>query len=159
MQEIHVKGGQEDFLDAERCLIELPRGSASRKHPADLKVPRFATWTKHCINTLTNHQKMVLLTITSSILAALQACRDRGLDYQITTDATEPPLGHPMIGAPISHSQILNTFRVLRKQEALKPSVSFHLNELLEGSRIYNEAPSSKAEPVRLVKMPTLLPY
>ncbi|RAL62062.1 hypothetical protein DID88_002549 [Monilinia fructigena] len=55
----------------------------------------------------------------------------------------EPLLANPRIGNPISHSQIIDLWRDLKKQD---PSL-FTLELLLRGSRVYVPPPKPKAEP------------
>lgn len=56
----------------------------------------------------------------------------------------EPPLKNPKIGNPISHGQIIDLSRKLRKHN-LSPLT---LELLLRGSRVYVSPPVPKAEPV-----------
>ncbi|KAA8566192.1 hypothetical protein EYC84_008793 [Monilinia fructicola] len=55
----------------------------------------------------------------------------------------EPLLANPMIGNPISHNQIIDLWRDLKKQDRS----SFNLELLLRGSRVYVPPPKPKAEP------------
>ncbi|KAH7029088.1 endoplasmic reticulum-based factor for assembly of V-ATPase-domain-containing protein [Microdochium trichocladiopsis] len=89
---------------------------------------------------------MVLLTMTRSIVEALQAVPDT--QDAMIGDATaetsqEPSLSSPAIGKPISHGQIID----LRNR--LKPldKDRFSLEKLLLGASVYVPPPPPKAEP------------
>jgi len=91
---------------------------------------------------------MVLLTMTPAIVAAVQACYQlHELRDELDT-ACEPSMSDPAIGKPITHTQLIAISKVLREHDKQEPSVSYHLDELLRGSRIYYEPPKPKAEPV-----------
>ena len=100
---------------------------------------------------------MVLLTITSSILRAIGACRNLCEEDEFDAASSEPSLNSPEVGDPISHSQILTLSKKLRKENYLPPDIPIHLDDLLRGSRVYHEAPTPKAEPVRHGTMPCFL--
>lgn len=97
---------------------------------------------------------MVLLTMTPSIVDALQElCRLKGAN-QLDNVASQPEskdqpsLAHPSVGLPISHGQIVDTWRAL---QALEQSPATHTLELLlRGSHIYVAPPPPKPEPVGL---------
>jgi TMEM199 family protein len=89
---------------------------------------------------------MVLLTITPTILSALNHA-----------PATfEPPLEEEsrFIGAPISHSQLVNLGQLLRSQESEPP---YTLASLLRGSKVYVPPLPPKPAPVRRCFPPTTL--
>jgi len=86
---------------------------------------------------------MVLLTITSSILRAL----DLRQGEEATADEVatpEPSLVAPEVGRPISHGQVLDLWR----QRRAEGDDSFSLETLLSGSRVYVPPPPPKPEPV-----------
>ena len=89
---------------------------------------------------------MALLTMTPTIVAAVQACHD--LEGILPDNAEEPSLADPAVGNPISHIQLIAISKQLRKQRKKLPSHSSHLDNLLRGSKIYIEVPPPKAEPV-----------
>ena len=93
---------------------------------------------------------MVRLTITPALVSAINVIHDGHLDHTMTDDEIDSTLGSPKVGDPITHQQILAIYKSSRRQIGLSPSVLFHLDELLRGSRIYHEPPKPKAEPVRL---------
>lgn len=92
---------------------------------------------------------MVLLTITPTVVAAIQACSQLHELPDELDDACEPSISDPAIGKPISHTQLIAISKVLRKHNKEESSVACNLDELLRGSRIYYEPPKPKAEPVR----------
>ena len=104
-------------------------------------------------------EQMVLLTITSSILRSIGACRDLCEEYDFDAASTGPSLDSPKVGDPISHSQIIALSSTLKRKRKsyLPPDIPIHLDELLRGSRVYHEAPRPKAEPVRHDRMPYFL--
>lgn len=95
---------------------------------------------------------MVYLTMTSAIVAALEAM-DR-LDLDLTDIENVQTSGHSLgnygIGNPIGHEQIIAISKLLRNynESHFPTSVPFHLDDLLRGSKIYQEFPKAKAEPV-----------
>ena len=94
---------------------------------------------------------MVRLTITPAILRALQELQDRG---QVPQAQDEASLEQPAIGNPITHGQILAISKILKEignnaiKDNLDDLVSYHLDDLLRGSKVYVEPPKPKAEPV-----------
>lgn len=97
---------------------------------------------------------MVRLTITPAILRALEELQDRGQVPESLGEASEPSLDQPAAGNPITHGQIIAISKTLRETERnatnfkLKTQVSYHLDDLLRGSKVYVEPPKPKAEPV-----------
>lgn len=85
---------------------------------------------------------MVLLTMTASIVEALQLVADTP---DAPTNGETPSLADPAVGSPISHMQIIE----LRNN--LQPSIKerFPLEMLLRGAAVYVPPPPPKAEPVR----------
>ncbi|MCJ1301660.1 hypothetical protein MMC08_004461 [Hypocenomyce scalaris] len=99
---------------------------------------------------------MVQLTMTPAIVAALQACHKINPSI-LSSDAqaTDPSLEDPVVGHPISHGQIIGMSRSIRKHAdspgearmAAGELPSYHLDDLLRGSRVYIEPSKPKAEP------------
>lgn len=94
---------------------------------------------------------MVLLTMTASIVEAL-----KNLDEPIVAPAAdtsrnenctgdEPFLQNAAVGNPISHGQIIDTW----KQLAAKGNREYSLEGLLRGAAVYIPPPPPKLEPVR----------
>ena len=112
------------------------------------------------IHSLQQQCVMVRLTITPAILRALQELQDRGQVPQIQDEAS---LDQPAIGNPITHGQILAISKILKEirmntiDDNVDDLVSYHLDDLLRGSRVYVEPPKPKAEPVGLIYL--LLPH
>lgn len=105
--------------------------------------------------------EMVRLMITPAISAAIREAQRSSLDLSRTTEAPEPSLDNPSIGDPISHGQIIALSKLLRHvndepEEPPQPMASYHLDDLLRGTRIYHEPPKRKAEPVGLRCVPNL---
>lgn len=99
-----------------------------------------------------NQARMVYLTMTSAIVAALEAVDRLHLDLgDIENIRTS---GHSVdnhaIGNPIAHEQIIAISKLLRihNENPALLSVPYHLDDLLRGSRIYQESPKPKTEPV-----------
>ncbi|KAL8797494.1 MAG: hypothetical protein Q9195_000310 [Heterodermia aff. obscurata] len=90
---------------------------------------------------------MVRLTITPALVTAINAIRDGHLDLTVTDGEIDSTLGSPKVGDPITHRQILAVSKSLKRQIGVSSPVPFHLDELLRGSRIYNEPPEPKAGP------------
>ncbi|KAK3400584.1 endoplasmic reticulum-based factor for assembly of V-ATPase-domain-containing protein [Sordaria brevicollis] len=83
---------------------------------------------------------MVLLTVTSSILEALQRIPDAPSKLQRDGD---PSLDDAQIGAPISHGQIVDLWNLLKAGDHKE----YSLEILLRGSRVYVPPPPPKPEP------------
>jgi len=83
---------------------------------------------------------MVLLTMTASIVEALQLAADTP---DKLTNGDTPSLADPAIGKPISHTQIIEL------RNSLQPPVTerFPLETLLRGAAVYVPPPPPKAEP------------
>ncbi|KAK8183369.1 endoplasmic reticulum-based factor for assembly of V-ATPase-domain-containing protein [Phyllosticta capitalensis] len=103
---------------------------------------------------------MVLLTMTSAIVAAVQTCHDLADAEQMSKlqPPSEPSLSDPELGKPISHGQLIDIAEFLKARlntpddthdqpvnEEQRPS--FRLNDLLRGSRVYIPPPKPKPEP------------
>ena len=94
---------------------------------------------------------MVLLTITPNIVNALKVLR--GYDAGLTVP-DEPSLENPAVGKPITHTQVIAISKCLREdrdrlgEEGKDVSTSYHLDDLLRGSKVYIEPPKPKKEQV-----------
>ena len=97
---------------------------------------------------------MVRLTITPAILRAIEELQDRKQFPEDLSEASEPSLNKPTLGKPITHGQIISISHTLRKirfqstNGVVHTDVSYHLDDLLRGSRVYVDPPKPKAEPV-----------
>ena len=97
---------------------------------------------------------MVLLTMTPAIVRAVQTARE--LDestFEQLQLPSDPSLAEPEVRNPISHSQLIDIAKLLKKHAPANDeghAVSYHLNTLLKGSRIYIPPPPPKKEPVRI---------
>ena len=96
---------------------------------------------------------MVCLTITPAMLRALEELQKRGHVPEAREETSEPSLKQPAIGNPISHGQIIEISRTLKKIKIgstngnLENTLSYHLDDLLRGSKIYVKPQKPKAEP------------
>lgn len=97
---------------------------------------------------------MVRLTMTPTILRALEHIQEKGQVPRVRSEFSEPSLDQPAVGNPITHGQIIAISKTLKeiktdasngKEEAM---VSYHLDDLLRGSKVYIEPSKPKAEPV-----------
>ncbi|KAK7968920.1 hypothetical protein PG996_002638 [Apiospora saccharicola] len=95
---------------------------------------------------------MVLLTMTSSIVEALQAVHgsegapaidDSKSDEASDKATTEPSLADPATGKPIPHGQIIDLWKQLKTLGHLK----YSLEDLLRGATVYIPPPPPKPEP------------
>ncbi|KAI1505190.1 endoplasmic reticulum-based factor for assembly of V-ATPase-domain-containing protein [Biscogniauxia marginata] len=91
---------------------------------------------------------MVLLTMTPFIVEALETLLDSTLsevsqDDDSRTDTKEPSLKDPAVGKPISHAQIIDTWKQLKGQDRNE----IKLEGLLCGATIYTPPPPPKPEP------------
>lgn len=112
--------------------------------------------------------EMVLLTMTPSIVEALQFVREsegapaiqdskseEASDKATTTDvSTEPSLESAVAGKPISHGQVIDLWKQLKSEGHSK----YSLEDLLRGATVYIPPPSPKPEPVRTPCSPSQLP-
>lgn len=94
---------------------------------------------------------MVLLTMTPALVAALEECKNLSLIDQIVS--AKPSLEEPRDGNPVAHDQVISISRLLKAHygnASVEESerVSYHINDLLRGSKIYVEPPKPKPEPV-----------
>lgn len=98
---------------------------------------------------------MVLLTMTSNIVAALEQINEPV--NVIASVNTDPSLAEPTVGHPISHAQLIAVAKHLRDRNQNETHVLSHLDRLLRGSKIYIEPSQPKAQPVR--SLITVLAY
>ena len=95
---------------------------------------------------------MVLLTMTTAIVAAVKEYNEKSKirPDNIKVAESSPSLSDPAIGKPISHEQVLDIAKYLKtnKEEATS-SISYHLGDLLRGSKVYTPPPKPKIEQVR----------
>lgn len=97
---------------------------------------------------------MVRLTMTPAILRALEYLEESGQVSRVRGAASEPSLDQPAVGNPITHGQIIAISKTLRENKTdandEKPETmsSYHLDDLLRGSKVYIDPPKPKAEPV-----------
>lgn len=100
---------------------------------------------------------MVLLTMTPGMIEALQAYHSNPPSLaEGPTLPCEPSLENAAAGDPISHCQLVEIAKHLRKQAALREELdlqprgqpSYHLDDLLRGSRVFIPPAKPKAEPV-----------
>lgn len=97
---------------------------------------------------------MVRLTMTPAILRALKRLHERGQVPAFRGEASEPSLDQPAVGNPITHGQIIAISKTLKDINTdatngeFESIVSYHLDDLLRGSKVYVESPKPKAEPV-----------
>ena len=84
--------------------------------------------------------------MTSAMIAALEAVDRLDLDLE----GIENRLGNRAVGNPIGHEHILAISKLLQNHNEKHSvlSVPYHLDDLLRGSRIYQEPSKPKAEPV-----------
>lgn len=96
---------------------------------------------------------MVLLSMTSAMVDAIHTIRSHKIDKSdLDLDNQGPSLSDPAIGRQIAHTQVIELSKLLRKSHSSleKPGIPYHLDDLLRGSKIYDEPPHPKAEPVSL---------
>jgi TMEM199 family protein len=85
---------------------------------------------------------MVCLAMTAAIVAAIESCKDHGLqDALDTKSSTDPPLDEPALDKPVSHGQLIDISYALKKHyleagEGLN-QIPCRLDELLRGSQVY----------------------
>lgn len=98
-----------------------------------------------------NNGKMVLLTVTPSILEALKILNNEaGSQPTLLSHGDEPSLDDAAIGNPISHSQIVDIWTTLKNAG----HDGYTLEMLLKGSRVYVPPPPRKPEPVSRTVLP-----
>ncbi|KAI0389931.1 endoplasmic reticulum-based factor for assembly of V-ATPase-domain-containing protein [Xylariaceae sp. FL0594] len=99
--------------------------------------------------------KMVLLTMTSTIVEALNFVQDPKNPHTSLPDTIlrnievdEPSIEDPKVGKPISHGQILDTWKSLRA----RGHTEFRLENMLRGATVYVPPPPPKPEPTEEYK-------
>jgi hypothetical protein len=98
---------------------------------------------------------MVLLCMTAAIVAALeqhQKGQTARQDASEKAPSGEPSLENPQVGSPISHFQLVEISKALRReaqggQRHDRISDDFRLSTLLRGAAFYNPPPPAKPEP------------
>ncbi|KAL9046873.1 MAG: hypothetical protein Q9214_000409 [Letrouitia sp. 1 TL-2023] len=99
---------------------------------------------------------MVLLTITPAMQDGLKALRHSdSLAIELSNLDSDPSLHDPAVEDPISHGQVLTLWRFLQDQRRQSGKnnltkgnpFSYHLDDLLRGSKIYREPVRHKPEP------------
>lgn len=105
---------------------------------------------KCCMPTSLN---MVYLTMTPAMVAALETICRHQLKLVNNEDDWECPLNNPIVGNPVCHSQVIAISRLLGSHEhlLLEETLSYHLDDLLRGSRIFRKPSKPKQEPVRCI--------
>lgn len=95
---------------------------------------------------------MVYLTMTPALVTALNELDRFGLDIgdAYTNPVSAYSLVRPTIGNPISHDQVIRISKLLR-QSQINISIPYHLDDLLRGSKLYQESSKPKAEPVNII--------
>ena len=88
--------------------------------------------------------RMVLLTQTPAIITALETYASQTPLSTLQATDNEPSLTTPTLGAPISHSQILQLFHTLK---STSPHSHPHLPSLLRSSTLYIPPPAPKPQP------------
>ncbi|PHH90237.1 hypothetical protein CDD83_4205 [Cordyceps sp. RAO-2017] len=88
---------------------------------------------------------MVLLTMTPPMVDGIRSLGNSGHASEpgtYATEGSEPSLGQPAVGKPISHGQVVGLWKKLQAS----PSPC-SLEKLLQGSRVYLPPPPPKPEP------------
>lgn len=95
--------------------------------------------------------------MTPVIVQALIHLKSKQEVPEMVGEASEPSLDDPMVGKPISHSQIIAVSKKLKQvlgnvdRNGFDNATSFHLDDLLRGSKVYMEPPKPKAEKVAIL--------
>ena len=101
---------------------------------------------------------MVRLTMTKAMVAALELCNSENKDCPVHRIADEPSLEEPAVGNPISHGQVIQLSKYFKHRsksrenkniDARDDTLTFDLDTLLRGSKVYVEPPKPKPEPVK----------
>lgn len=95
---------------------------------------------------------MVLLSITAAMVDGLTSLRHYDVDKSELRQDDLPRLEEATIGNPIAHAQVITLSKLLKEACTSHEigQVSFHLDDLLRGSVIYNDPPKPREEPVSL---------
>lgn len=112
---------------------------------------------RRCTSSFTR-RRMVLLTVTESMLSAMKYCSEYQVQgWPLEQLEGEPSLKHANIGQPIAHGQVIALSQCLWKRFELHKNegngrqpkgITYDLNGLLRGSKVYSEPPKPKKEPV-----------
>jgi hypothetical protein len=102
---------------------------------------------------------MVLLTLTPAAKSAVELYNQLSKQEE-HGPSSDPSLSEPTVGAPVSHAQLIQVARFLRKSH-LPNKNDFRLDTLLKGANIYVPPPKPKPQPVRihLTLPPSQLPF
>lgn len=93
---------------------------------------------------------MVLLSMTHAIVDGIHIIRNHQIDTSDwDLENPRPSLSDPSIGHPISHAQVIALSKLLREARGFidQADLKYQLDDLLRGSKIYDEPPKPKAEP------------
>jgi hypothetical protein len=91
---------------------------------------------------------MVLLTLTPAAKSAVELYNQLS-DQKHHDPSSGPSLSEPIVGAPVSHAQLIQVARFLRENQ-LSNKNDFRLDTLLKGANIYVPPPKPKPQPVCL---------
>lgn len=93
---------------------------------------------------------MVYLTMTSIMVSALETIIQLELKLENDVINSDYSLANPAIGNPIGHSQVIAISKLLDAHNSMlsEDSNSYHLDNLLRGSKIYTSPPKPQIEPV-----------
>lgn len=97
---------------------------------------------------------MVRLSTTPAIVRALEELQAKGQVPEALGETSEPSLDQPAIGKPITHGQIIAISKTLKEiqtgttNDKSDIQVSYYLEDLLRGSKVYVEPPKPRDEPV-----------
>lgn len=97
---------------------------------------------------------MVYLTVTPAILEAIEYLDGCGSDLRWNDGEEQLTRTSPRVGLPISHFKVVEISRCIRtsaddQSNEPAPAPPLHrIDDLLRGSRVYDEPPKPKAEPV-----------
>jgi hypothetical protein len=100
---------------------------------------------------------MVLLILTPGAVRAIAEAREAAADELAELQRPgEPSLAEPAEGKPVSHSQLIDLSKLLKKHDIKVTEkgeeeglVVYTLDHLLKGSKVYIPPPPPKKEPVR----------
>ena len=104
---------------------------------------------------------MVLLTMTAGAVRAIAEAREAAAEELAELQRPdEPSLAAPAEGKPVSHSQLIDLSRLLKKHDIKvaekaeeEEPVVYSLDYLLKGSKVYIPPPPPKKEPVRGINL------
>ncbi|KAL8722311.1 MAG: hypothetical protein Q9181_007513 [Wetmoreana brouardii] len=93
--------------------------------------------------------------MTKAMVQAIQYIREDGVDIsEANKEVLGPALADPAIGRPITHTQVIALSKLPKAGLSLNEDsqISYRLDDLLRGSRIYQEPPKAKTEPTNEYK-------